>query len=781
MMRAPRWLMATPLLLAGCGLSLPGSIDKTSPQPEAAPADANLSRYISPLVGTFPPGFVNPGPFSPFGMVQVGPDSEGPINYGGYSFQNLLINGFSHVHMSAGVFKAGQIPFMPMTGPVTPGNLGDIGYPSQLPAYSSAFEHVTEKAEAGYYSVNLLRYGVQAELTSTERAGFHRYTYLLPGLPPEVLIHVGRDHSAADHMGTATMQPDGVLTGSVQTGDNYTVYFAARFNAAYTAATLDGEALAEGVEVQGEGLGVLLTFAGLDGPLLSKVGISYVDAAGALRNLDAEIPGWDFDAVVAQHKQQWNEALGRIEVEGGTEAQRQSFYTALARTQQFPNLISDVDGRYPGPDDQIHQSERPHYTQFSLWDSYRGQNQVLAEIVPEQYRDMLNSLLDFYRQSGRLPRWQQAQRDASHMSGDPAILFIGDGWCRGLSESATKDELYRSMQSLTEVRAKEIELGYIPTPPATIFEQIQGGARFAGTTLEYGLADFALAMMAQSDARSADAQSLAQRSLNYRNLTNPDEGQTQGFIRPRAEDGSWLTPFMPELPYGFQEGTSWQYSWLVMHDYAGLIERMGGADTVKQHLNTFFGFPVNLIPFVLPTIQNQITVFGTAYYGNQFAPGNEHDLEAPYVYNYLGAPWQTQAAVRALTSIYAPTPLGLPGNDDLGALSGALVWNMMGVYPMNPGSPLMVIGSPHFTKVTMHRPSGDFVVNAPGASAIAQFVDGARLDGSDLPRTWFLLPRGATELQLDATAMPDLNWGASSDAFPPSLTTAPLEAFGCQR
>ena len=773
------WLvLCAAAFLSGCGAGLPGSIDKSSAAVQAT--DENLSRYIRPLVGTFPPGFVNPGPFAPFGMVQPGPDTEGPLNYGGYSFQNVLINGFSQVHMSAGVFKAGQIPFMPLTGAVTPGDLGDMGFPSRVPAYSSPFEHATEVAEAGYYAVNLLRYGVKAELTATERAGFHRYTYLVPGQTPRLLIHVSREHSGL-RAASARLHEDGTLSGAVQTGDNYAVYFAARFSSPYTAETLDGIALAAGEEAQGENLGVVLDFAQLDGPLLTKVGISFVDAEGALRNLDAEIPDWDFERVVAQNKAQWNQALARIEVEGGTEAERQSFYTALSRVQQFPNLHSDVDGRYAGPDDKIHQSERPHYSQFSLWDSYRGQNQMLAEIVPDIYRDMIHSLLDFHRQSGRLPRWQQAQRDAGHMSGDPANLFIAEGWCRGHSEPATRDELYAAMQSLTEARAKQIELGYSPVPkPAQVFEQISGGPREAGTTLEFGVADFALALAAQAYGRAADADNLAQRSLNYRNLTNPDEGQTQGFIRPRHEDGSWLTPFVPELGYGFQEGTSWQYSWLVMHDLAGLYERMGGEATVKQRLNIFFGFPANLVPFVLPTLQNQITLFGIAYYGNQFAPGNEHDQQAPYLYNYAGAPWQTQAAVRATTSIFAPTPLGLPGNDDLGALSGALVWNMIGAYPMVPGAPMYVIGSPHFSKVTLHRPGGDFVLNAPGASALAPYVDGATLNGEPLARTWFLLPGAATELNLDTAAIPDTSWGADPAAYPPSLSNASLETFGCR-
>lgn len=779
--RAPALCAALPLLLSACGAGVPGSVNKHVAA-DSAPVQQGLWQYIQPLVGTLPPGFVNPGPVLPFGMVQPGPDTEGPLNYGGYSFNNVLITGFSHIHMSAGAFKGGEIPLMPLTGAPTSGDLAQFGFPGNAPFYASPYEHASEQAEAGYYRVQLLRYGVQAELTATERAGFHRYTYQVPGQTPRLLIAVGRDLRGA-HPASATLRKDGVLTGRVQTDDQggYAVYFAARFNAPFTAQVQDGgAALAEDQEVQADGLGVLLDFATLDGPLLAKVGISFVDADGALRNLDAEIPGWDFDAVRSSAQAKWDEALSRVFVEGGTEPEKQSFYTALSRAQQFPNLISDVDGRYPGPDDQIHTSARPHYSQYSLWDSYRGQNALLAEIVPGIYQDMVASLIDFDQQSGRLPRWQQAQRDAGHMSGDPAIPFIGEAWCRGLLDAPLRAASYDAMSRLAESRAEQIQLGYATVPkPGTFFEQIPGGERNAGTTLEYGLADFSLALMADSDGKAGDAQKLAQRSLNYRNLQDPETGRTQGFIRPRHDDGSWLTPFVPELPYGFQEGTSWQYSWLAMHDYAGLIEGMGGDDTVRQRLDTFFGFPLNAAPFVWPTIQNQITGFGVLYYGNQYAPGNEHDLEAPYVYNYIGVPWKTQATVRAAVSIYAPTPLGLPGNDDLGALSGALVWNMIGVYPINPGTPLYVIGSPHFERVTIRRPAGDFVVSASGASALKPYVDQAVLDGQTLARSWLILPRAAGTLDLRAVAVPDTAWGADAEARPPSLSRGALADFGC--
>ncbi|HEY1077215.1 MAG TPA: GH92 family glycosyl hydrolase [Fontimonas sp.] len=772
------------ILLAGCGGSAPPD---SAPQPtdgpnqpdnipgsisDPAPPSAGLTRYVDPFIGSFPPGFVNPGPYAPFGMVHVGPDTEGPLNYGGYSVQNLLVTGFSQVHMSAGVYKGGQFPLLPFTGPLTPGDLSQLGWPSNVPAYASPMLPIAQTAEPGYYAVDLLRYGVKAELTATTRAALHRYTYTVGA--PRVLLDVSRELGGY-RPATAQRDADGLLSGYIETDDDYRLYFAARLDAPYVASTADGAALEDGVAVSGEDLKLLLDFPeGLNAPLQIKIGISYVDADGARRNLDAEIPGWDFEAVRTATREAWEGELARVLVEGGSEAERRSFYTALMRVQQFPNVHSDVDGRYRGPDGQVHSDTRPHYSQYSLWDSYRGQNQLLAELQPTRYRDMLRSLLAFHQQAGYLPRWQQGPRDASHMSGDPVIPFIGEGWCRGLLGVSERTALFEAMQSLEAGRRERIALGYIPVPvPGSIFEQIAGGAGVAGTTLEYGIADFALALMADSIGNSSEAQRLTQQSLNYRNLQDPQTG----FIRPRHDDGSWLTPFLPELNYGFQEGTSWQYSWLAMHDYAGLVAGMGGNADVERRLDQFFALPLNLVPAVWPFVQGQLSVFGTLYYGNQYAPGNEHDLQAPYVYNYVGAPWKAQLVARNAARIYAPTPLGLPGNDDLGALSGWLAWTMMGLYPMNPGTPLAVVGSPVFSRVTLQRPGAPLVIDAPGAGPLNSFVNGLSVDGVELQQPWLILPREAATITLNTTALPDGGWGV--DAPPPSISSAAPNAFGC--
>ena len=774
------------------------------------PLHAGLSRFVEPRVGSYPPGFTNPGPTAPFGMVQPGPDTEGPLNFGGYYLHNALITGFSQVHMSAGVYKARYFPALPFTGgdPDTTDLYQGQDHP--VPAYSSAFDHATEVAEAGYYSAFLARYGVLAELTATSRVALHRYTFSDPAQAQrKILIDASR---ALDGYRSASVTVRGAdtLTGSVHEGA-FPVFFAARVSTPFTVATFDGAALAAGATAScddGEAcrLGVVLDLADASAPVLMKVAISYTDEAGALANL-AEIPAWDFEAVRRATRAAWDTELARIEVEGGTDADKASFYTALYHMQQFPNVHSDVDGRYRGPDGAIRDDDaRPHYSQFSSWDSYRGQNQMQAEIVPDRYHDMVRSLLAFHDQAGHLPRWQEGSQDASHMTGDPIVPFIGEAWCRGQIDASLREELWPALTHLVDRRSEELRgKGYLSVEPqdaapfATPVREVndleqlllvQGqdaanptGGSSASATLEYGIADFSLALMGQS-VTGVDTAAIAERSLNYRNLFDSaayHEGAPDTkWIRPRNADGSWMTPFAPEIGYGFQEGTSWQYSWMVMHDYAGVFAGMGGVEQAQQRLDVLFNFPASAAaPIVWPTLQNQITLFGISYVGNQYAPGNEHDLQAPFVYNYTGAAWKTQAVSRAAGSIYTPTPNGLPGNDDLGALSGWLLWNMAGLYPMNPGTPLAVVGSPVFEKVTLHRPGGDLVIEAPGASAANKYVQSAAIDGTPWDRSWLLLPRGAATIRLEMGPAPNFEFGAAADARPPSVSTDGLAGFGC--
>ena len=700
-----------------------------TPFARAAPAvDDDLARYVDPMIGTFAPGFVFPGASVPFGMVQNSPDTYGEFAYSGYLWSDPTIGGFSLVHLNGpGVKKAGDLPFMPVSGPVVP----EVDL-------ASPFDHGTESAAPGSYSVVLTRYATKVELTAGLRTGQQRYTFP-GGVPGHVVMDVGRSIEGR-HAGGLEQVDDDEVRGFGQ--GRYPVFFHARFSRPVSRLSMFGDRP-----------GGYATFDD-GGEVTVKVGISFVDAGGARRNLESEPES--FDKTKAAARAAWNRELGRVRVtRGGTEADLRTFYTALFHAQQHPNVFSDVDGRYRGYDNQIHTATgRVQYANFSSWDTYKAQNQLLATIQPSRYREMLLSLLENARQGGRLPRWGEQNFDASHMSGDPVIPMIADGFCRGLLDAGTAEALYAEAVELATVHrpADLARLGYLPDRP--------------GTTLEYGGADFALALLAHGLGHTADAERWLQQSLNYRNVLDPETK----WVRPRNADGSWYSTvgatYIPADEHGFQEGNSEQYSWLAPHDARGLFDRMGGDAVAVERLDRLFTAP--------PEVQNRVTFFGIRYPVPQYAPGNEHDIQVPWMYPFAGQPWRTQAELRELKQVFRPTPDGLPGNDDLGSLSAWWVWNALGFGPVTPGAPFFVVGSPQFERVEVRvrdgRGAKPFVVEAPGSSDLAPYVQGGP--------SWFpasdLRPGG--RLQLPMGPLPD----RTPKARPPSATDTPLAGFGCR-
>lgn len=736
--------------------------------PAAAPADAqqlDLAQYVDPMIGTFAPGFVVPGASTPFGMTQVSPDTGGEVAYSGYLYTDPQIRGFSLVHLSGpGVKKAGEIPLMPTVGPVVS---------SDWRQFASTYDHATERAEAGYYGVRLDSYGIDAELTATTRTGAQRYTF--PPTPAaNVLLDVGRNISGVQDSAVEVVG-DRTVRGWVR--GRYPVFFEAEFDRPFTATgTWTGSALsADSRAARGTGSGAWVTFDALtDRTVEVRVGVSFVDAEGARRNLAAEQPGFAFDDVRAAARAAWNDELAKVQVSGGAPGDLTTFYTALYHALLHPNVFEDADGRYLGHDGEVRDS--PGYTQyanFSFWDTYKGQNQLLATLWPDRYRDLLRSLAQIARERGNLPRWAEQNLDPAHMSGDPTVPMVVDGYCRGVLEGdeALADELYAEMVELVERREPAWQdRGYLP---------LQTSGRGAGTTLEYGVADFALALMADATGREDDAQRFAAESLNYREILDPETR----WIRPRNDDGSWLEPFDPALDEtGFQEGNSWQYSWLAPHDARGLFDRMGGDAAAVERLDQHFLEAASVAPGPAE-VMNEATLFGIAYRTPFYAPGNEHDLQTPWMYPYARQPWKTASVQRQVQSVFRPTVDGLPGNDDLGGLSGWYVWSALGLGPVTPGAPFYVLGSPRFDRAVLDLPGRkDVVVESAGASAVNRYVTAATIGGEPLDRAWLThdeLRKGGT-LTLTMGATPSATWATSADAVPPSLSDSPLSAFACR-
>lgn len=733
------------------------ALDKPSDEPLP-----DLAQYVDPMVGTLAPGFTVPGAATPFGMTQVSPDTGGPVAYSGYSYQDPTIQGFSFVHLSGpGVKKAGDIPLMPTVGEVTSSD------PRQ---YAASYDHAAEKAEAGYYGVRLGT-GVRAEMTASTRTGMQRYTF--PPVPQaNVLLDVSRSVEGV-HAGSIEVVDADTVRGWAR--GRYAVYFEADFSRPFTSfGTWSVSALTPGsASAEGNGVGGWVSFDALTSQEVTvSVGISFVDADGARRNLDAERS--PFDEMRAAARASWNRELAKVQVTGGTDVDERTFYTALYHSLLHPNVFSDVDGRYRGFDDQVHVADgRTQYANFSSWDTYKAQNQLLASIWPDRYRDMLLSLLADAQQGGKLPRWGEQNRDSAHMSGDPAIPTVVDGWCRGVLsdvDPAAVDELFAEMKELVDRREPAWQdRRYLP---------LQTSSRGAGTTLEYGVADFALALMADSRGDTAGAGVALSDAASYRTLLDPETR----WIRPRNDDGTWLTPFDPALDEtGFQEGNSWQYSWLAPHDARGLFDLMGGDEAAVARLDTHFSEAVgSKVPVAVAEAQNRATMFGLVYRTNQYAPGNEHDLQTSWMYAHAGAPSKVQSVQRQIQGVFRPTVDGLPGNDDLGSLSAWYVWSALGLGPVTPGAPFYVIGSPVFERAELDLPgSKDVVIEAPGASLVGKYVQSATLGGAPLDRSWLThneLRKGGT-LRLTMGTSPS-TWAVDGER-PPSVSDSTLDDFGC--
>ncbi|MDP9182525.1 MAG: GH92 family glycosyl hydrolase, partial [Actinomycetota bacterium] len=667
-------------------------------------------------------------------------------------------------HLSGpGVKKAGDIPLMPTVGPVV----------SNDPVVNgSLYDHVTEKAEPGYYSVQLAS-GTAVELTATARTGMQRYTF--PPVPQaNVLLDVSRSIEGV-HPGSIQVVDTDTVRGSSR--GRYPVWFEADFSRPFSSyGTWSGTTLAPGTKAaSGTGVGGWVSFDALTRrDVTVKVGISFVDAAGARRNLDTETRRLDFDGGRSRARAAWNAELAKVQVTGGSELDQRTFVTALYHALLHPNVFNDVDGRYRGFDNRVHRATgRSQYANFSSWDTYKAQNQLLASVWPSRYRDMLLSLLADAREGGRLPRWGEQNLDASHMSGDPAIPMIVDGYCRGVLDkvsTADREGLYAAMKGLVAKRESAWQTrGYLP---------LQTSSRGAGTTLEYGVADFALALMADKLGRPADVRRFTGQSAAYRKLLDPETK----WVRPRNDDGSWLTPFDPTDETGFQEGNSWQYSWLAPHDARGLFTRMGGDAAAVERLDTHFSQALGaVVPVAVAEAQNRATFFGLFYRTNQYAPGNEHDLQTPWMYAFARQPWKTQSVQRQIQGVFRPTVEGLPGNDDLGSLSAWYVWSALGLGPVTPGAPFYVIGSPMFPKAVLDLPGPDLTISAPGASLTGKYVQSATLGGRPLNRAWVThtqLRKGRV-LTLQMGTAPSTTWATAAAAVPPSLTGSSLADFGC--
>jgi len=706
----------------------------------------DVTRFVDPFIGTGGHGHTFPGPTLPFGMVQLGPDTrlEGWDACSGYHHDDTSVYGFSHTHLSGtGIPDYADVLFMPIAGA------------PRLVGYASRFDKATERAEAGYYAVELLDSGIRVELTVTERAGFHRYRFP-PGTPAHVIVDLAhRDPVLESALRvTGEREIEGTRRSSSWAKDQV-VHFVARFSRPFESARVTDDTARKGA----------LSFGDGGGELLIKVGLSAVDVEGARRNLDAEIPGWDFDAVRDAARARWNEALSRIEVEGGSTAERTVFYTALYHALLAPNVYSDVDGRYRGRDGRIHQAEgRRQYTVFSLWDTFRAAHPLLVLLEPERTREFVETMLAQYREGGRLPVWELAANETDTMIGYHAVPVIADAWRKGIRGFDPSAALEAMVASATRDRRPEFLDG-------------QEQAESVSKTLEYAYDDACIAGMAAALGREELAQEFYRRSQAWRHLLDPETG----LFRPRVGQ-RWLDPFDPRrVDLHYTEANAWQYAFFVPHDVLGLIEALGGGDPFVERLDALFAADSRM------TGRDQADITGLI---GQYAHGNEPSHHVAWLYSYAGRPDRAAERVRAIReTLYHASPDGLAGNEDCGQMSAWYVFAALGLYPASPGTDEYVVVPPVFERATLHLPTGrSFTVRAERARGDA-YITAARLNGRPSARSFLrhddITSGGELRLQLGST--PDTTWGRAPADRPSSrvpgerVVPAPFVRSGPER
>jgi putative alpha-1,2-mannosidase len=507
------------------------------------------------------------------------------------------------------------------------------------------------------------------------------------------------------------------------------------------------------VTASGPGTGGYVTFNTTKSQSVNvRVGLSFVSQAGAQGNLKAENNGkQSFDQVAGAARSTWNKRLGEIQVTGGTTEEKQTFYSSLYHALLQPNVFSDSDGTYVGFDGQQHKAAKGHaiYTNFSGWDIYRSESQLLAVLAPAEMSDIATSMIDFAEQGGSWDRWTVANDYTGVMNGDPYHIIVSNAYAFGAKDFDAKKAEQLMVKGATQVTTSAT--GYVERPGLADYEKLGYVPGAAADTLEYTSADFSIASLAQRLGDSATYDTFMQRAQDWQNLYNP----SSGYLQPRNADGSFAASFDPASSTGFVEGNGSQYVWMVPYDEAGLITALGGDQAVQSRLDTFF---------------QQLNV-GTS---QPFAfLSNEPSLETPWLYDYAGAPYKTQAITRAVDSqLFNSGPAGLQGNDDLGEMASWYVWSAMGLYPEIPGRAELTVGSPLFTQIKIASPDGrKFTINAPGASDTVGYVSGLKVDGTATDKPWLpesFAQQGGT-LNFTMSATPDKTWGTAASDAPPSF------------
>lgn len=702
--------------------------EKAEEQTDLYPTNEDYTKYVNPFIGTSKMGHVFPGATAPFGMVQLSPQTNFEVMHNedgsynseiyeycaGYQHRDSTIIGFTHTNFSGtGHSDLGDFLVMPTVGDLV---LDPLHTSEGKKGFYSTFLHKYEEASPGYYSVKLDSYDIQAELTASERVGFHQYTF-----PKSDSAHIILDmvynvyhHDNKNVWTFIRVENDSTITGYRQTkgwARDKKVFFAAKFSKPfksyghkkYNQIKYDGfyrrfNQEDNFPEMAGKDLRAYFNFDTEDGEQIKlKFALSNVSSAGAMNNLETEIPHWDFNKTYEETSDKWNHELSKIEVETLTEDQKTTFYTAMYHTNLSPILYEDVDGQYRGLDQNIHTSEGfTNYTIFSLWDTYRALHPLFNITQPQRNNDMIKSMLVHHDQSvhNMLPIWSHYANENWCMIGYHATSVIADAMVKNVGNFDHKRALQASVNT-ANVRYFEglgdyMDYHYVPDDKSH---------SSVSKTLEYAYNDWCIAQMAKQVGDTSTEEEFLKRSEYYNNVYDP----SIGFMRPKLSDGTFRKDFDPMDTHGqgFIEGNAWNYGLYVPQDIDKMVSMMGGKERFTQHLDSLFTMEIED-----KYIERHEDITRDGIIGN-YVQGNEPGHHIPYLYNWTGHPEKTQSRVRMIMdTMYGPTVEGLCGNDDAGQMSAWYIFSSLGFYPVTPGSANYALGSPLVKEAKIHLDNG---------------------------------------------------------------------------
>jgi predicted alpha-1,2-mannosidase len=636
----------------------------------------NFQQYVNPFIGTGGHGHSYPGATLPFGMVQLSPDTRIDGSWdgcSGYHYSDNVIYGFSHTHLNGtGVSDFGDIMVMP--------TMGEVSFNTKI--YSSTFSHANEKASAGFYSVKLNKNNIDVQLTTSTRVGFHQYTFNKKGVANIILDLNHRDKLLYGDIKIVNNKTIQILRRCEAWAKDQYVYAQIEFNVPMKISKLEANKENRSDFYSGTELKIAFSKKVKIGEkILVKVALSPTSYEGAKLN-SSEIKGWDFDKVKKEAIRLWDKQLSKIEIAEMDDDKLTIFYTALYHTMVQPNIAQDIDGKYRGRDNKIHESEGfDYYSIFSLWDTFRAAHPLYTLIEKKRTADFINTFLKQYEQGGRLPVWELASNETDCMIGYHSVSVMADAMAKGITgfdyEKCFEAAKHSAMRDELGLKAYK-ENGFI---------SIDDDHESVSKTLEYAYDDWCIAQIAQILNKKEEYDYFMKRSQNWKNVFD----WNTGFMRPK-KNGGWDKPFDPrEVNNNFTEGNAWQYSFFVPQDIPGMIEAYGGNKKFEAKLDEMFNSESKT------TGREQIDVTGLI---GQYAHGNEPSHHMAYLYNYVDKPEKTNEKVHyILNNFYKNAPDGLIGNEDCGQMSAWYVLSSMGIYAVTPGSPKWEPTKPYFEKI----------------------------------------------------------------------------------